>query len=75
MKPAAILREFHNRMFVDFSTSSKYGEIKNEINDKRKKQISVINEMGFDVPYHERLGKKIIVDDEFAIIIVPVKFE
>ena len=71
----AILREFHNRLFVDFSTSLQYGELKHQSkSEQRKKQIAVIKEMGFHAPYNEKMGKKIVVDEEFALIIVPVEF-
>lgn len=74
-KPAAILREFHNRMFVDFNTSLQYGELKNQSkSEQRRKQIVAIKEIGFHAPYIEKAGKKIVVDDEFAIIIIPIKF-
>lgn len=74
-KPSAILREFHNRMFLDFYTSLKYGELKNQSkSEQRSKQIAAIKEMDFHAPYLQKAGKKIVVDDEFALIIIPVKF-
>ena len=72
-KPTAIIREFHNRMFVDFTTSLQYGELQYQRKtEQRKKQIAVIKEIGFHEPYFEKAGKKIVVDDEFALIIIPV---
>lgn len=73
--PTAILREFHNRMFIDFSTSMHFGELLKEqkTSDQRQKQIDAIKEMGFHAPYNEKMGKKIVVDEEFALIVIPVK--
>ncbi|MCI5127184.1 MAG: hypothetical protein D3907_01510 [Candidatus Electrothrix sp. AUS3] len=74
-KPSAILREFHNRMFLDFYTSLKYGELKTQSkSEQRIRQIGAIKEMGFDTPYLNKAGKKSVVNDEFALIIIPVKF-
>lgn len=74
-KPSAILREFHNRMFLDFYTSLKYGELKTQSkSEQRIRQIGAIKEMGFDTPYLDKAGKKSVVNDEFALIIIPVKF-
>jgi len=74
-KPPAILREFHNRMFVDFSTSLQYGELNHQSkSEQRKKQIDAIKEIGFHRPYNKKAGKKIVVDDEYALIVIPVKF-
>jgi hypothetical protein len=77
-KPSAILREFHNRMFLDYYTSLKYGELKTQSkSEQRIRQIGAIKEMGFDKPYCTyscKAGKKSVVNDEFALIIIPVKF-
>lgn len=69
----AILREFHNRMFVDFSTSLHFGELKEQItSEQRKKQVTAIKEMGFNEPYNGKKGKRIVVDEEFALIAIPI---
>jgi len=74
-KPSAILREFHNRMFIDFYTSLKYGELKTQSESElRIKQIGAIKKMGFDAPYFDKAFKKSVVNDEFALIIIPVNF-
>ena len=48
----ALLREFHNRMFVDFKTSEVAGELKAEQKDPfRKKQKRLIKQLGLDQPF------------------------
>ena len=48
----ALLREFHNRMFVDFKTSEKDGELRFEKTDPlRMKQKRLIKQLGLDQPF------------------------
>ncbi len=50
--PATLLREFHNRMFVDFKTSEAAGQLKFEKNNSlRKKQRRLIKQLGLDQPF------------------------
>ena len=52
-----------------------FGELKAEGEaEQRVNQICAIKEMGFDTPYFDKAGRKIVVDDEFALVIIPVKF-
>ena len=74
-----ILREFHNKMFVDYKTSSEFGELKRdlEIGDPemkrcRKRQISSIEEMKMDLPYSGKNGCKIFVHKSMALVVIPV---
>ena len=47
-----LLREFHNRMFVDFKTSEMDGELNKEKNDPfRRKQVRLIHQLGLDLPF------------------------
>ena len=48
----ALLREFHNRMFVDFKTSETAGELNAQRDDPvRKKQVKLIRQLGLDQPF------------------------
>ena len=50
-----LLREFHNRMFVDFKTSLTAGELKVQKDDPvRKKQVQLIKQLGLDQPFTEK---------------------
>ena len=50
--PKALLREFHNRMFVDFKTSEMAGELKTEKSHPlRKKQRRLIKQLSLDQPF------------------------
>ena len=52
-----LLREFHNRMFVDFKTSETYGELKSQKNVPfRKKQKRLIQQLGLDQPFTPPTG-------------------
>ena len=47
-----LLREFHNRMFVDFKTSEMGGELKTKKNHPlRKKQKRLIKQLSLDEPF------------------------
>ncbi|MDK9718533.1 MAG: hypothetical protein OEL57_11605 [Trichlorobacter sp.] len=70
--PTAILREFHNRMFVDYMTSKSFGELKTQHTKKRENQIRAIEDMGFHEPYNFKKGKKIVFDKDLALVIIPV---
>ena len=71
--PGQLLREFHNRMFVDFYTSMLHGELSEEsILISRSRQISSIYQMGFDKPYSNALGKKLVLHDDLALVSIPV---
>lgn len=78
--PIPILREFHNRMFLDYITSSTWGELKNELLSsspmckQRKYQIECIEEMGFTKPFIEKpTDWMIIAKDAYAYVSIPVK--
>jgi len=75
-RPVELLREFHNRMFVDFNTSMLYGELFEEsVRVSRSRQISAIYQMGFDKPYSNALGKKLVLHDKhdnLALLSIPV---
>ena len=50
--PKSLLREFHNRMFVDFKTSELDGELKTEKSHPlRKKQKWLIKQLSLDEPF------------------------
>ena len=50
--PKSLLREFHNRMFVDFKTSEMGRELKVEKSHPlRKKQKRLIKQLGLDRPF------------------------
>ena len=70
--PGAVYREFHNRMFVDFTTSMATGELKKEKNDQRREQIKEIRTMGFDKPC-DKIGRPVVVHGEFALVAIKVR--
>jgi len=71
--PGQVLREFHNRMFVDFSTSMFHGELAEESTlTNRSRQIGSIYQMGFDKPYSNPLGKKLVLHDGLGLVSIPV---
>ncbi len=74
-KPSEILREFHNRMFVDYETALKFGELSDKPREKyRKRQMKAISEMGFNQPYNTKAnGKKIVVKNGLALVLIPVE--
>lgn len=50
--PTRLLREFHNRMFIDFKTSKTAGELKAQKHlPFRKVQERLIKELGLDQPF------------------------
>lgn len=73
-KPTAILREFHNRMFVDYKTSLKFGELAEEKNNpNRVRQIDAIRSMGFDKPYCDKGNRKIVTFNGLALVSITVQ--
>lgn len=71
--PRELLREFHNRMFVDFQTSILYGELVTESSEtQRARQIGSIYQMGFHLPFNDPLGKIIVILDNYALCTIPV---
>tara|TARA_R110001592_G_scaffold319322_1_gene596896 strand:- start:5811 stop:6458 length:648 start_codon:yes stop_codon:yes gene_type:complete len=72
-KEIQVLREFHNRMFVDFETSTQFGELSKQVNAFRECQKAAIIEMGFDKPFNRANGKKIVTHKGLALLSIPVK--
>ena len=55
--PKKLLREFHNRMFVDFKTSEMAGELRSErCLQLRKEQTRLIKQLGLDQPFTQFTG-------------------
>jgi len=68
----AICRELHNRLFVDFQTSTHYSELYEQKTQKhRKRQINCAKIMGVDRPCN-RPAWKVQVDGKYALVSVPV---
>ena len=70
--PIALLREFHNRMFVDFKTSELAGELKAEQNDPlRKRQKRLIKQLGLDQPFTQsRDSMHALTSDRLGLITI-----
>ena len=71
-KPSEILREFHNRMFVDYETALNFGELKKPREKHRNRQIKAIAEMGFNRPYAQPNGRKVVKINGLALVSIPV---
>lgn len=78
---ASLYREFHNRMFVDYSTSRLYGELRAQaIEDcevawkrpMRKLQLKAIREMGFDKPCGDSKRGLTVQHGSFALLSIPL---
>jgi hypothetical protein len=71
-RPKAVYREFHNRMFVDFTSSLLDGELKKEQGmSNRRKQIDAIKAMGFDKPC-DKVSRPVVVHGAFALVSIEV---
>ncbi|HBU06766.1 MAG TPA: hypothetical protein DEB09_01655 [Candidatus Magasanikbacteria bacterium] len=78
--PTSIVREFHNRMFLDFTISKKYGELHKELKEpsssmyeQRKLQLIAIKEMGFDKPFIKLPNEWfVVVKEGFAYVSIPI---
>lgn len=73
----SLLREFHNRLFVDFRTSRKFGQLKKPHDRKwREQQIEVIKSMGLDQPFLKDATKmklyRLEFDSPLALVSIPV---
>jgi hypothetical protein len=72
-RPKAVYREFHNRMFVDFTSSLLDGELKKEQGkDNRVMQIDEIKAMGFDKPC-DKVNRPVVVHGAFALVSIEVR--
>jgi len=80
--PAAIYREFHNRMYVDYMTSRKYAELDisalpsltaddRQKTGERRRQIRAIKQMGFSEPCRVQLHH-VVQLRAFALVSVSV---
>lgn len=78
--PKHVLREFHNRMFLDYMVSNMWGELKTELTPssnkykQRKCQVEAIKEMGFSKPFYDLPENwMIFTNDRFAYVSIPVE--
>lgn len=72
-----LIREFHNRLFVDFCTSLKFGELKKPYDKKwRKEQIKYIKKMHLDQPFNSKSTSMKIYrtesDSSLALVSIPI---
>ena len=70
--PKTLLREFHNRMFVDFKTSEAAGELKAKKSDPlRKKQKRLIKQLGLDQPFTQSTDSmRALTSDRLGLITI-----
>ena len=68
----ALLREFHNRMFVDFKTSEIAGQLKTERSHPlRKKQYRLIKQLGLDQPFTQSTGlMRAVTSEKLGLITI-----
>lgn len=77
---AAVYREFHNRMYIDFATSRMFGELspawlaKEPIQTQllRKRQTQAIKQIGFHKPC-ETAARRTVREGNFALVSIDVK--
>ena len=81
--PKQIHREFHNRMFVDYSTAMEAKDSKGftNVNSKylqtRKRQLKIIKELEFNIPFSGNIPKTIetittVVEGDYALLSIKV---
>ena len=77
--PDRTLRQFHDAMYLDYTVSLLYGELKNELRPsspmyaQRRDQQKAIREMGLDIPFVEKQAKWMVAAfREFAYIKIPI---
>ena len=77
----SLLREFHNRMFVDYTTARQLGELRPEViaqepvwkQRMRKLQLRVIRRLGLDAPFGVTAGfANVVKKGDLALVGIPV---